>query len=245
MCILYISHLIIVYIYLPSQNTSLTIDISAALKTLQMVKLSMDPLHFKSKREAIEYFRANHKKVDLDEKSHKKKQDEKEYFCLRHYFLALIDSKHLIYPLTVTKNERPDFIIDANGLTYGLEIREATSTGDQWRRSKKRNNEEKVQILDGDEHVGSILEIDVANEIIIAMNDKQSKITTYNISPCDLLLYINAEGFFYNENDVISRLILQQNKNDYPSIRQVSVIARENLFYDVTGTLEKFQLSKD
>ncbi len=63
--------------------------------------------------------------ININRRADGREQDSLEYWALKNYLPLIIDE--FKYPIKIIKNESPDFVIEDNGSTIGIEITEATS----------------------------------------------------------------------------------------------------------------------
>ena len=63
--------------------------------------------------------------ININRRANGREQDSLEYWVLKNYLPLIIDE--FKYPIKIIKNESPDFVIEDNGSTIGIEITEATS----------------------------------------------------------------------------------------------------------------------
>lgn len=64
--------------------------------------------------------------VDVGSRLKARSQAAKESYVLKHYFELLMRVNRIGYPITVRRNESPDFLVQDKGLAYGLEVTEST-----------------------------------------------------------------------------------------------------------------------
>lgn len=125
-------------------------------------------------------------------------KDQKEWYCLRRYLLTLAAHELLIYPLNISKSERPDFLVDAPRDRYGIEVTEATE--EDWQRELTESEDARN---DGLPNVARISEEGFAGEqpervwcatVIRAINSKIDSLNdpSYPVVSCDLLVYVNS-----------------------------------------------------
>jgi hypothetical protein len=126
-------------------------------------------------------------------------KDEKEWYCLRRYLLALAANGLLHYPVQVHKSEAPDFIVcDSMRGIFGIEVTEATEP--DWQRELGRTD-----IADGGDSAAAIPideagfagdapESDWSTAVIDAIERKLSRFASpsFEVGICDLLMYANS-----------------------------------------------------
>jgi hypothetical protein len=153
-----------------------------------------------------------------------------ERYSICHLLSTLAETDYLSYPLCLTKRERPDFLLNCNEQTIGIEITEATSHDyssyqaliehkkpghfiepTHFRHGKTLGNERKKDLLQKDKLTGvpwSGDEVEKEWSLFIkdAIEKKTKKLQEDSFSKFDqnwLVIYDNSPPSFLNEEDLI------------------------------------------
>jgi hypothetical protein len=123
-------------------------------------------------------------------------QDEKEWWCLRRYFLTLDEAELLEFPIAVEKRERPDFWCTFAGCGVGIEVTEATDRRDQREMTKMAQGDTASllgtfggRFLGG--AVGESPECAWKADVLTAVERKVKKIITYPSNKVQEYRHIN------------------------------------------------------
>jgi hypothetical protein len=126
-------------------------------------------------------------------------KDDKEWYCLRRYLLALDANGLLHYPVQIHKSEKPDFIVcDSRRGIFGVEVTEATEQ--EWQRelgrteAPDRGDTAAITAIDEDGFAGDGPEEDWSTAVIDAIERKVSRFASVasQVGICDLLIYVNS-----------------------------------------------------
>ena len=191
---------------------------------------------------------AKRKKRDADGKLRKESvrtTDDRERYCLVAYLIALAGNDLLQFPLKVSKEESPDFLITSEKTALGVELTDATSTDCQ-REMAETEDDTEIE-LDGDGWVGKLPERQWVSEVLEAV-EKKTRILNqphYNLvqNNC-LLIHDEIQTSLYIDNREIKSLV-SSFLNDYkyfmgdnPRLRffdKISILRGAVLYYDVIG----------
>ncbi|MEE9588228.1 MAG: hypothetical protein V3V97_09425 [Hyphomicrobiaceae bacterium] len=187
---------------------------------------------------------------------------EQEIFLLRRYLLTLSAYDRLAFPMTMSKDESPDFICCCNGVTFGIEVTEATCPTDQ--RDMTLRQEKKgahlIGALDGrfgGGAYGTEPERACVDDVLTAVRRKVRKIVEGkydkpgdNLKWFDLLIYPSGNASFYAHSDEVMERLSQSlsvefwRSPDVSRVRSISAMFRSQLAYCNRSGLLKLPLHK-
>lgn len=175
-------------------------------------------------------------------------KDQKEWYCLRRYLVALAAHGSLQFPLKIIKSERPDFMIDAPHGKHGIEVTEATEEG--WQRELTESEAGKddepagAQLIGGDGFVGELPERDWCAAVIRAINCKIDSLSRpdYPASSCDLLVYVNSRTSIVVDEARAIKVLAEATEFELDRweacarLRRVAVLANRHILPDLISS---------
>lgn len=129
---------------------------------------------------------------------------EEELYVLRRYLFTLESEGLLRYPLQLSKGETPDFVLSVNEAEFGIEISEATWSGDQREMTlAERSGEPTLLGTYGGRYKGGIRDAgppdrgrradrDLTSDVLRAIRRKRA--LGYITPAVDLVLYANGNA---------------------------------------------------
>jgi len=207
----------------------------------------MEDAKFGSKGDVLKFFEEVGVSVGPRKGPNKRTNDQKELFNLRQYLTTLAENDLLAFPLVVKKGESPDFMIrEGSSDFWGMEITQATTKKYQQDLTRTEGSSG-CDLLEGDGSVGDSPEREACAAIIRAMRRKSMKTKKGKYRPAsryDLLIYVDVEAFFFDSNKSIQLLLprLRRWKIQWQGLGRVSIIASQNLYYDVTANIIPLRL---
>jgi len=176
-------------------------------------------------------------------------KDEKEWYCLRRYMLALAANGLLHYPVQIHKSATPDFIVcDSMRGIFGIEVTEATEQS--WQRELGRavtandgSDGAAFVAVDKDGFAGDDPERAWSTAVIDAIERKLSRFANpgFEIGVCDLLIYVNSRmsGVANTKRAIATLLAVVAPKArawaDCSRLGRIHVLTEDRLVYDLLG----------
>lgn len=175
-------------------------------------------------------------------------KDEKEWYCLRRYLLALDANGLLNYPIQIHKSETPDFIVcgGRRGI-FGVEVTEATEQ--EWSRELSRmempdgGDTAAFIAVDKDGFVGNEPEEGWSSAVIDAIERKLPTFASgkLQVGICDLLIYLNSRisgvANATRATAVLLAAVASKGRTwaGYGRLGRVHVLTESQLAYDLLG----------
>ena len=128
-------------------------------------------------------------------------QEQKEWWCLRRYIFTLSAAGQIAFPISIVKDERPDFRCEFGPRSIGIEVTEATDPTDQ--RELTIIDEQDAVVLQGtfggrfaNGAGGDAPERAWQDDILKAVASKVTKVPTWPapMPEYSLLLYTNSNA---------------------------------------------------
>lgn len=181
-------------------------------------------------------------------------KDEKEWYCLRRYLLALAANGLLHYPVKIYKSESPDFVVcDSVRGIFGVEV--TTATEQDWERELGRSdaasgsNAAAFVAIDKDGFAGEAPERDWSTSVIDAVERKLPKFTNgrLKVGICDLLIYMNSRASVVANTKTATAMLLAAAAPKLEAwaacgrLGRIHVLAEDRLVYDLLGKLRVFK----
>ena len=140
--------------------------------------------------------------ISVPSRTEKKDQFAEEVRCLGRYLFPLAHSGFLTFPMTVVKQEAPDFISTWGVNTIGLEVTKATEQefeADLTRFNRQQKTRHYVSDLDTGTMLlgvlgwaGDSIETEWVSFVLDSIAKKLADLASYSIGKCDLLIYDNT-----------------------------------------------------
>ncbi len=121
---------------------------------------------------------------------------EEEAYLFRRLILGMAAENRLRYPISIRQTDAPDFEVEEDGMSWMLEITQATTKEDQAALTRFAKSDMKVALnghfggRGSGGYQGDAPEFEVIGDIIDAITRKQNK--EYAKRSCRLLIYINS-----------------------------------------------------
>ena len=175
-------------------------------------------------------------------------KDEKEWYCLRRYLLALDADGLLNYPIQMHKSELPDFIVcDSRRGIFGVEVTEATEQ--EWARELGRTDAPDGGDTTGftaigeDGFAGDDPEAGWSTAVINAIERKLSRFASggLQVGICDLLIYVSSRTSAVANAKRATAMLLaavaskERTWADYSRLGGVHILTESQLIYDLLG----------
>jgi hypothetical protein len=140
--------------------------------------------------------------VSVPLRTEKKDQFAEEVYCLRRYLFPLAHNGLLEFPITVSKQETPDFILAWGGKKVGLEITKATRQefeADLTRFDRRQKTKDYLSdvttgtmLLDVLGWAGDSVETEWGTFVLDSILNKLPDLVSYPVVECKLLIYDNT-----------------------------------------------------
>jgi len=188
---------------------------------------------------------------------HRRTKDDKEWYCLRTYLLALLSQELVVYPFKINKSEAPDFIIsnETRGF-FGIEVTEATE--EDWQRelteteTGKDDDPAEGSLISEDGFAGDQPEIDWCGAVVRAIEKKIESLNnhTYHVDTCDLLVYVNSRMSCVVETEKAIQMLISAVEPKVGGWKAcgrfggVSVLANHYLVHDLASSVHIIEISE-
>jgi hypothetical protein len=174
--------------------------------------------------------------------------EQKEWYCLRRYLLALAANGLLHYPVKIYKSESPDFVVcDSVRGIFGVEV--TTATEQDWERELSRSdaangsNAAAFVAIEKDGFVGDDPERNWSTAVIDAIERKLPKFTNggLKVGLCDLLIYMNSRASVVANAKTAAAILLAavalkaRAWADCSRLGRIHVLTEDQLVYDLLG----------
>lgn len=160
--------------------------------------------------------------LEIPERHIRTNEDEEAYLC-RRLILGMACDNRIRYPISIRQSDAPDFEIVEDGVSWELEVTQATTVEDQMGLTRFSQSEATVA-LNGEYggrghggYIGESAEREVVCDIIEAITRKKDK--NYAKDSCRLLIYVNSNpGLVVDENRLFELLMTELPENPFSHV---------------------------
>lgn len=194
--------------------------------------------------------------IPVPRRTQGRKASHRERNTLVHFLRALLPAGLLEYPLTITKDEKPDLlVVEGDQPQVGWEISEAGDAEHQAAATRLDSAptgsglEEAELRLPGEElrgrgYISDEPERLWVEDVLRIVDRKTRSLQDYSITPCDLVIYDNTRYRSvtgWTVDQLLDRLAAgarewQSSSKFDKNYRRISVVRERVSLYDVTGT---------